>query len=95
MLSCYNVTLQFILRCSKTEISFKISLKSSKCKSGKWDCTDKKCPGTCVIYGSGHYNTFDQRTYGFQGECAYVAVKVNKMQTKIMIRLLFCLLVGY
>ena len=50
---------------------------SSTCKSGKWECTKKKCPGTCLIYGSGHYTTFDQRTYGFQGQCSYVAVKVN------------------
>lgn len=48
----------------------------STCKSGKWDCTDKKCPGTCSIYGSGHYKTFDERTYGFQGKCGYVAVQV-------------------
>ncbi|XP_014888398.1 mucin-2-like, partial [Poecilia latipinna] len=51
------------------------------CKSGKWHCTDKKCPASCIIYGSGHYNTFDQRTYGFQGECGYVAVK-NKCGNK-------------
>uniref|UniRef100_A0A3B3I7T5 Mucin-2-like n=1 Tax=Oryzias latipes TaxID=8090 RepID=A0A3B3I7T5_ORYLA len=47
------------------------------CRSGKWDCTRKRCPQTCVIYGSGHYNTFDQRTYGFQGFCSYVATKNN------------------
>ncbi|XP_037539630.1 mucin-2-like [Nematolebias whitei] len=54
---------------------------SCTCKSGKWECTEAKCPGTCVIYGTGHYNTFDQRTYGFQGDCAYVAAR-NKCGNK-------------
>ncbi|XP_061891631.1 mucin-2-like [Entelurus aequoreus] len=51
------------------------------CKSGNWLCTEEKCSGTCIIYGSGHFNTFDQRTYGFQGHCSYVAVK-NKCGNK-------------
>uniref|UniRef100_UPI003AAB67E3 mucin-2-like n=1 Tax=Centroberyx gerrardi TaxID=166262 RepID=UPI003AAB67E3 len=51
------------------------------CKSGNWECTEKKCPGTCIIYGSGHYSTFDQRTYGFHGDCGYIAIK-NKCGNK-------------
>ncbi|KAM9854785.1 mucin-5B [Aulostomus maculatus] len=51
------------------------------CRYGTWDCTNEKCAGNCIIYGSGHYTTFDQRTYGFQGECSYVAVK-NKCGNK-------------
>ncbi|KAL0968822.1 hypothetical protein UPYG_G00272320 [Umbra pygmaea] len=45
------------------------------CNSGKWDCTKNRCPGSCSIYGSGHYRTFDDRRYGFQGKCSYVAVQ--------------------
>ncbi|XP_066524931.1 mucin-2-like [Hoplias malabaricus] len=51
------------------------------CKQGQWDCTDKKCPGICTIYGSGHYNTFDKRAYGFSGDCGYIAVQ-NKCGNK-------------
>ncbi|CAL8238251.1 unnamed protein product, partial [Merluccius merluccius] len=51
------------------------------CKMGKWECTKKKCPGTCIIYGSGHYSTFDQKKYGFTGQCAYMAVQ-NKCGNK-------------
>ncbi|KAG7472981.1 mucin-2-like isoform X1 [Solea senegalensis] len=51
------------------------------CRSGRWECTEKRCPGTCVIYGSGHYKTFDQRMYAFNGQCEYVAVK-NKCGNK-------------
>ncbi|KAM3849859.1 mucin-5B [Diretmus argenteus] len=51
------------------------------CKSGKWECTDTKCAGTCVIYGTGHYSSFDQRSYGFRGNCSYVAVQ-NKCGNK-------------
>ncbi|KAF7658620.1 hypothetical protein LDENG_00009980 [Lucifuga dentata] len=58
-----------------------VQCNNCTCKSGTWECTKKKCPGTCVIYGSGHYNTFDQQAYGFQGQCAYVAVK-NKCGNK-------------
>uniref|UniRef100_A0A8D3DUY0 VWFD domain-containing protein n=1 Tax=Scophthalmus maximus TaxID=52904 RepID=A0A8D3DUY0_SCOMX len=47
------------------------------CKGGTWECTEIKCQGTCIIYGSGHYSTFDQQTYEFQGDCAYIAVKNN------------------
>ncbi|XP_055365809.1 mucin-2 [Betta splendens] len=60
-----------------------VSNKCNKCTcfGGVWDCTKKTCPQSCIIYGSGHYTTFDQKTYGFQGPCDYVAVK-NKCDTK-------------
>ncbi|XP_027019633.2 mucin-2-like isoform X1 [Tachysurus fulvidraco] len=47
------------------------------CKRGEWDCTKNKCPGTCTIYGSGHYNTFDKQRFGFGGYCSYIALQNN------------------
>lgn len=79
MINTYNHIACVFAHCITSDLSD----TSSTCKSGKWECTDKKCPGTCVIYGSGHYSTFDQRPYAFQGECSYVAVKVNKARNII------------
>ncbi|XP_004638104.1 mucin-2 [Octodon degus] len=45
------------------------------CQSGRWECTKFVCHGTCSIYGSGHYVTFDGRHYDFDGHCSYVAVQ--------------------
>ncbi|KAF7701897.1 hypothetical protein HF521_001180 [Silurus meridionalis] len=51
------------------------------CKRGEWECTKNKCPGTCTIYGSGHYNTFDKQRFGFSGDCSYMALQ-NKCGNK-------------
>ncbi|XP_060118384.1 mucin-2 [Heteronotia binoei] len=43
------------------------------CQNGNWACTKFVCYGTCIIYGSGHYITFDGKYYDFDGKCEYVA----------------------
>ncbi|XP_075784907.1 mucin-2-like [Pelodiscus sinensis] len=45
------------------------------CYKGKWKCTMNECYGTCIIYGSGHYVTFDGKHYDFDGHCEYVAAQ--------------------
>ncbi|XP_066524929.1 mucin-2-like [Hoplias malabaricus] len=41
------------------------------CRSRTWSCTQNICPGTCSIYGDGHYLTFDGTRYSFSGNCEY------------------------
>uniref|UniRef100_A0A7N6BXK0 Mucin 5AC, oligomeric mucus/gel-forming n=1 Tax=Anabas testudineus TaxID=64144 RepID=A0A7N6BXK0_ANATE len=49
-----------------------VDCNTCTCKSRNWECTDNGCHGTCTIYGEGHYTTFDQQKFSFNGDCAYV-----------------------
>lgn len=40
---------------------------------------DKPCPGTCQVYGNGHYQTFDSKWYRFDGHCQYTLVEVRPL----------------
>ncbi|NXO00105.1 MUC2 protein, partial [Rhinopomastus cyanomelas] len=52
-----------------------VDCNSCTCQKGFWSCTDSVCFGTCMIYGSGHYITFDGKFYDFDGNCEYVATQ--------------------
>ncbi|XP_075945885.1 mucin-2-like [Anarhichas minor] len=49
-----------------------VNCNTCTCKSRKWECTDRDCDGTCNIYGEGHYITFDEKKFSFNGDCGYV-----------------------
>eukprot|EP00079_Xenopus_tropicalis_P034855 XP_017948626.1 PREDICTED: mucin-2 [Xenopus tropicalis] len=49
--------------------------KSCACESGIWSCIQTPCYGTCTIFGSGHYITFDKKFYDFDGSCEFVVAQ--------------------
>uniref|UniRef100_A0A663EVC6 Mucin 2, oligomeric mucus/gel-forming n=1 Tax=Aquila chrysaetos chrysaetos TaxID=223781 RepID=A0A663EVC6_AQUCH len=52
-----------------------VDCNTCTCQKGLWSCTEDVCYGTCMIYGSGHYITFDGKFYDFDGSCEYVATQ--------------------
>ncbi|XP_062974476.1 mucin-2 [Elgaria multicarinata webbii] len=53
----------------------KVDCNTCTCQKGSWRCTNTACYGTCNIYGSGHFITFDGKFYDFDGSCDYVATQ--------------------
>ncbi|XP_040893938.1 mucin-2-like isoform X2 [Toxotes jaculatrix] len=49
-----------------------VNCNTCTCKSRKWECTDHQCDGACTIYGEGHYITFDEKKFSFNGQCGYI-----------------------
>uniref|UniRef100_A0A8C5R8G6 VWFD domain-containing protein n=1 Tax=Leptobrachium leishanense TaxID=445787 RepID=A0A8C5R8G6_9ANUR len=54
----------------------RIQCNTCTCSNRRWMCTKKACLATCIVYGDGHYITFDAKTYNFNGDCQYTLVQV-------------------
>nr|XP_046254838.1 mucin-5B-like [Scatophagus argus] len=45
------------------------------CSERKFICTDNVCDSVCGIYGDGHYITFDDKRFDFNGQCEYTLLQ--------------------
>ncbi|KAM9302198.1 mucin-2-like [Gastrophryne carolinensis] len=57
------------------EEKIQIKCNNCVCRNRKWMCTNHTCSATCVMYGNGHFITFDQKHYIFDGECQYTLLQ--------------------
>ncbi|XP_022108237.1 von Willebrand factor-like [Acanthaster planci] len=54
----------------------KVSCDDCVCVEGKLqDCSNNPCPVTCTIFGGHYFNTFEGKSYEFDGNCEYVLVQ--------------------
>ncbi|XP_029597950.1 mucin-19-like [Salmo trutta] len=70
-----NCTCQYSGRVFKAGQSVKTNCRTCTCRHAQWSCVDEPCPGTCLVYGNGHYQTFDSKWYRYDGNCQYTLVE--------------------
>nr|XP_023825133.1 mucin-19 [Salvelinus alpinus] len=70
-----NCTCQYSGRVFKAGQSVKTNCRTCTCHHAQWSCVDEPCPGTCLVYGNGHYQTFDSKWYRYDGNCQYTLVE--------------------
>lgn len=58
------------------------------CDSGKWICSNRKCPRTCSVTGMGHYRTFDGKQFDLKSNCEYILVEVSHLKN-ITLKILY------
>ncbi|KAJ8006893.1 hypothetical protein DPEC_G00111940 [Dallia pectoralis] len=70
-----NCTCEFSGKVIDARQSVQTNCRTCTCHEGQWTCVDEECPGSCQVYGNGHYQTFDSKWYRYDGNCQYTLVK--------------------
>uniref|UniRef100_UPI0037E7A551 mucin-2-like n=1 Tax=Semicossyphus pulcher TaxID=241346 RepID=UPI0037E7A551 len=52
-----------------------VDCNTCSCSNRKFTCTKNVCDATCGIYGDGHYVTFDDKRFDFNGQCEYALLQ--------------------
>ncbi|KAM6989182.1 mucin-2-like [Tautogolabrus adspersus] len=52
-----------------------VDCNTCTCQERKFTCTKKLCDSVCDIYGDGHYTTFDDKRFDFNGQCEYTLLQ--------------------
>ncbi|XP_029626319.1 mucin-5AC-like [Salmo trutta] len=55
--------------------TLKVDCNTCTCNDRQWQCTTHLCDGVCAIYGEGHYITFDEKRFNFNGNCEYTLIQ--------------------
>uniref|UniRef100_A0A8C6M4R3 VWFD domain-containing protein n=1 Tax=Nothobranchius furzeri TaxID=105023 RepID=A0A8C6M4R3_NOTFU len=52
-----------------------VDCNTCSCSGRTFTCTNNVCDGVCGIYGDGHYITFDDKRFDFNGQCEYTLLQ--------------------
>nr|XP_020512547.1 mucin-5AC-like [Labrus bergylta] len=52
-----------------------VDCNTCTCQNRKFICTNNVCDAVCDIYGDGHYTTFDDKRFDFNGQCEYTLLQ--------------------
>ncbi|XP_060899409.1 mucin-5B-like [Labrus mixtus] len=52
-----------------------VDCNTCTCHNRKFTCTNKLCDSVCGTYGDGHYTTFDDKRFDFNGQCEYTLLQ--------------------
>ncbi|KAM9495182.1 uncharacterized protein Hap1MRO34_016080 [Clarias gariepinus] len=70
--------------------SFTRTCQTCVCSNGRWNCSNRNCPGTCSLLGGSHVITYDSKTYSFNGNCDYILSKDNNNNITVLVNMAQC-----